>query len=77
MSKVSGGVGNYDFSDNIGNRFLLVDLMYYRLKMIDNDAKYSYSPIRMVNLNAQLLTLNINIFPNPTHDLLTLTGNNM
>jgi hypothetical protein len=49
-----------------------VALLYYRLKQVDTDGTFSYSPVRTVRLTgaAEGLTL----FPNPTHGAATLTG---
>lgn len=41
---------------------------YYRLKQIDNDGKFSYSPIRLVNYSAGLGQV-LNIYPNPARDI--------
>ncbi|MEL6925011.1 MAG: T9SS type A sorting domain-containing protein, partial [Bacteroidota bacterium] len=44
---------------------------YYRLKMVDQDESYEYSPIRAVEPSAADKT-SIQIFPNPTADQLNL-----
>ncbi|HOY13445.1 MAG TPA: T9SS type A sorting domain-containing protein [Saprospiraceae bacterium] len=36
---------------------------YYRLKMVDQDGKFEFSPIRLVNLRQDLVTL---LYPNPS-----------
>lgn len=51
-----------DFSINSGKTF-------YRLKMIDNDGLYSYSPIVKVD-NTQTITISIS--PNPANDFLRI-----
>ena len=43
--------------------------IYYRLKMVDKDGQYTYSPIRMINNSG---TLGINIYPNPAKDNLQI-----
>lgn len=43
---------------------------YYRLKIIDNDGAYKYSPIRLVTV-ANGLT--INVYPNPVKDILNIS----
>lgn len=45
---------------------------YYRLKMIDQDGRYSYSPIRSVVISKDGST--IQAFPNPVSDEVYLTG---
>ena len=42
--------------------------LYYRLKMIDRDGQFSYSPIRQITTNNSPLI--ISIFPNPAKDVL-------
>jgi hypothetical protein len=43
---------------------------YYRLKQVDFDGKISYGPIVYVNFES---SLEINVYPNPTNNLFTLT----
>lgn len=56
-------IKNYEFS--IHN----IESAYYRLRQIDFDGSFSYSPIRFV---AGLEEANIKIFPNPTRDKLSI-----
>ncbi len=42
--------------------------LYYRLKMIDNDESFSYSPIRAVTFSDAGDPIQINVFPNPVID---------
>ncbi len=58
---------HYQFTDS---SFLLnIDrYLYYRLKMVDNDAAFKYSNVIKVKLKAGTL---LNIFPNPAHSFLT------
>ncbi len=44
---------------------------YYRIKMMDQDSKFSYSPIRMVVFGNSTVT----VFPNPFKDRLNITIN--
>jgi hypothetical protein len=50
-----------------------VGVNYYRLKMIDKDGKYSYSPVRTVDVRSKSF---INVYPNPAKQFLTLTFDN-
>jgi hypothetical protein len=43
---------------------------YYRLKMIDQDGKYSYSNVDAVKFDPTKPDLNV--FPNPTSDMVTI-----
>ncbi len=47
---------------------------YYRLKMVDNDATFSYSPIRNVALTGCDRTASARIYPNPAVDNVTLSS---
>ena len=57
------GVNNYAFSDNIPTD--CGDVVYYRLKIIDNDGSYKYSEI----VKLPILKINeITIYPNPAQE---------
>ena len=63
------GVNNYAFSHNIsiGGG----DVMYYRLKIIDNDGSYKYSKIvKIIAVKNKAIT----IYPNPAQDYITLNN---
>lgn len=61
----------YKFVDNLPG--INVSRVYYRLKMIDNDGRFTYSPVRSVNNTNQSLT----IYPNPvTNKTLKLNSAN-
>ena len=70
--------------DGAGNSTLLISytavdenpyhgISYYRLKQTDFDGQYSYSKIRVVNIN-DLESSQINIYPNPTNAQITIEG---
>ncbi len=63
-------VHNYSFTDNSP---LTTHTNYYRLKMIDRDGQFSYSPIRSLTTNNSQLT--ISIYPNPAKDNLQVEIN--
>jgi hypothetical protein len=48
-------------------------LIYYRLKMVDIDNKFTYSAVRVVRLGEENASLTINSFPNPVVDDLRIT----
>ncbi len=54
---------NYSYKDNLQNNTSSV--VYYRLKMVDIDGKYSYSEIRMIRLSANDTKIKLSTFPNP------------
>jgi hypothetical protein len=62
-------VTGYNFTDRspaTGNNF-------YRLRQVDNDGKFSYSPVRLINFDA---LQNISVYPNPFGNIVTInTGN--
>src|SRR6185295_9046452 len=43
---------------------------YYRLKQTDDDGAFTYSEVRVVEMNSKQITLNI--FPNPFHSTSTI-----
>lgn len=45
---------------------------YYRLRQVDNDGRYSYSPVRTVEWNGH--RAQCRVYPNPTRGELTLEG---
>jgi hypothetical protein len=53
---------DYSFTDYAVNE-LGVNQVFYRLKMVDNDQSYEYSPVRWVTL--QYVSDEIQLFPNP------------
>lgn len=59
----------YNYQDNNP----LLSENYYRLKMIDVDGKYSYSPIKSVNNKKHL---SLNVYPNPAKENLAVTMSN-
>ncbi len=68
----------YSFVDNKPFTYSAIqqkeeDKAYYRLKMIDIDGRFTYSPIRSIAKNIQQNTLNI--YPNPGKDFITFNTN--
>lgn len=64
------GSGSYTFTDHSQVptfNFPLSTLLYYRLRMVDLDGAYSYSPIRSVSFDGADRGLSVNIYPNPVH----------
>jgi sugar lactone lactonase YvrE len=69
------GIGNVNASGNVNANYNFTDadkyngIVYYRLKMIDVDGRFTYSNIiKLSTLNLQLSTL----YPNPVKDIATL-----
>ena len=65
----SNNISNYNVVD--GNPF--PGTSYYRLKQIDFDGNYEYSKSQIIHLKKQE-TSRVNVYPNPSHDHLTLEG---
>ena len=64
-ANVSTGLqNNYTYSDGVSN--LKAGKVYYRLQMMDNDGKFSYSKIIYITVDAN--SLHISIYPNPAHN---------
>ena len=53
---------NYDFTDALNNNATIV---YYRLRIIDNDGKYTFSKIVALKVNGSISVEKFNVFPNP------------
>lgn len=67
IGEVAGmNLANYIYDDN---DLPVASMVYYRLKMIDIDGKFNYSPV--VNLRLKSIVGNI-IYPNPARDNFTL-----
>jgi hypothetical protein len=62
---------SYEFLDHPRRDAELQLYHYYRLKQVDNDGKYEYSNIVMIEFDAVNIP-NINIFPNPTTDFINI-----
>ncbi len=64
----AGSIHKYSYTDN--SPFTAHHSLFYRLKMIDKDGKFEYSPIRMISNNADGQII---IYPNPARDMVTVT----
>ena len=65
------GSANYSYDDNTQ----LDGKRYYRLKIVDNDGKITYSTI--IWLSSNTIKGGITAYPNPAKDMLTLNINNV
>ena len=61
IGKIKAGMSNYSFTDNNP----LKATNYYRLKMVDKDAQFTYSTVRMLNNSGSFY---VSIYPNPAKD---------
>lgn len=62
----TNSVTEYSFTDNNA----LSELNIYRIKMVDRDGQYTYSPIRSIKVN---LPSGLDLYPNPAINKLTIT----
>lgn len=69
LANNTGGENNYTFKDE-GISKLNETKFYYRLKQNDNDGKFTYSQIVVLNLSKNK---NFIIYPNPSKDIITLS----
>ena len=53
---------NYDYTDALNNNTTVV---YYRLRIVDTDGKYTFSKIIALKVNGSLNVDNFNVYPNP------------
>lgn len=58
----------YDFVDQYRDH----STIYYRIKQVDFDGKFTYSP--MISLRKNVVYNDVKIFPNPTRDVINVTG---
>ncbi len=66
------GFGNNTYQQRDNGNWIRNEMVYYRLKMIDMDGKYTYSNI--INLkNNSNTDLKSTIYPNPAKDIVTLS----
>lgn len=63
----------HNYSTTVSSEKFPVDLVYFRLKMVDNDASYQYSNVvsLLLESNAETLT----VYPNPASEYITISGN--
>lgn len=63
---------SYSFSDNLSGKNN-ASIIYYRLRCIDIDGKYTYSPIRVVRIGEQTGDAKVLTYPNPFMNELRVT----
>jgi Repeat of unknown function (DUF5650)/Secretion system C-terminal sorting domain len=68
----SGNEHFYHYNDT-GAAFLSYSKLHYRLKQVDNDGRYSYSPIVLVHLSRGN---SVTFYPNPVSNIVTLRFSN-
>jgi hypothetical protein len=66
-----GSDASYSYSENI--KSATSGIVYYRLKMVDNDGSFKYSYIRILKLNMKNEGLAITTYPNPVASELRIT----
>jgi hypothetical protein len=48
-------------------------VLYYRLKMVDIDGKFEYSPVRLIRMGQSDAGLQVQVYPNPAQEQLRIT----
>lgn len=66
--------GAYNFTDLMGVTFANGPALFYRIKIVDKDGRYEYSPIVIVKLDKELVTA-VDAYPNPFRNQATLRIN--
>jgi hypothetical protein len=62
--------GDYSYTDDLTG--LAPGIVYYRLQMLDQDGRYSFSPISHITIGAG--SGKMNIYPNPAHDYFVINN---
>ncbi|HEU4609638.1 MAG TPA: T9SS type A sorting domain-containing protein, partial [Chitinophagaceae bacterium] len=62
---------NYDFKDPINT--ITSGVLYYRLRMVDTDGKYQYSPVRLIRVGGDVAQVKLLTYPNPVTAELRVT----
>ena len=65
---VGSGIKTYTFTDT---KPVLNAINYYRLKQVDNDGKFSYSPVRSVKFDSKT---SITVTPNPASNFININS---
>jgi len=77
-NKNAKGSGNtstaYSCIDDLTNVALLGSTIYYRLKMVDKDGSFEYSPVKSISFSQQN---RYTISPNPAKNIVNITGRNI
>jgi hypothetical protein len=71
FSNANAAGSSYTYNDAVNTK--ASGLLYYRLKMVDQDGEYKYSNVRIVKLNASNEQVSISAYPNPVTNELRIT----
>lgn len=71
FSSEKKSANNYAYTDAVNAN--ASGLLYYRLKMVDQDGTFKYSNVRIVKLNVKSGTVSIATYPNPVTNELRIT----
>ncbi|MFP5040471.1 leucine-rich repeat domain-containing protein [Parasediminibacterium sp. JCM 36343] len=75
INAAGSGSNSYSFQDSDAGSFNSTTV-YYRIKALDKDGNYIFSPVISLLLTANRFP-SFTIFPNPAKDVLTIKGNNI
>ena len=65
--KMQNEKNEYEYTDPINSQQSSVNTLYYRLKMVDKDGRFEYSPVRVINNSSNFY---VSAHPNPVKDIL-------
>jgi hypothetical protein len=67
---VAKGIGDYAFTDLLNNLDIKSNSLFYRLKLVDKDASFTYSEIKNVHIAS--LQNSLQVYPTPAKDFVTI-----
>jgi hypothetical protein len=67
----STALQQYSFPDQVNTKTKVV--LYYRLKMMDSQKRYQYSPVRLVRIDDSQVSVQVQAYPNPVINELRIT----
>jgi alpha-tubulin suppressor-like RCC1 family protein len=67
-----GAANEYKFTDLLTTNYTLPTSIFYRLKLVDKDGKYSYSEVKQLDIRNN--NLRFTIYPNPVKKLINIVS---
>ena len=73
IRKINASCCKYSFVDDLKTKDQNLKTLYYKLEIVDKDGSKQYSEVRTLSINNYQLS--INVFPNPSRDVVSLQIN--